>query len=60
MALREAGITKCSTEIPEGISMSHTLLEVRQDGDDSISFWPARNASVKMQSELMGHWVHML
>lgn len=40
MALSGARITKRSTEITEGISMPHIPLEVRQDGDDSISFWP--------------------
>lgn len=40
MALHEAGTMKCSTEITDGISMSCVPLEVRQDGDDNISFWP--------------------
>lgn len=57
VALREAGLTRCSTEV---ISMSPVLLEVRQDGDGSISFWPQRNASVKIQSELTGHWIPVL
>lgn len=35
--------------------MSWVMLEVRLDGDDSISFWTQRHASVKMLSELMGH-----
>lgn len=61
VALSEAGITRgISTEITEGISMSHVPLEVRQDGGDNISFWPQRNASMKIQSELMGHWVPVL